>query len=124
MHCFLSIVIKMCLAVLIIITPIPSSTTLYQRTIEKHQIIAYSHDQLTYLSRSQLCNNLMGLPPGSIKRIRELKLNKKRVRIKQRKTNTINHTNLRNHMQINITNKVRQRQNKKIPVCYNQYEIN
>ena len=57
----------------------PSSTTLYQRTIEKHQNITYSHDQLTYLSKSQLCNNLTGLQPGSIKRIRELKLNKKRV---------------------------------------------
>ena len=115
MHCLLSIIIKMCLANLIVITPIPSSTALYQRRMEEHHNITYSHDQLTYLSKSQLCYNLTGLPPGSIKRIRELKVNKKRVRIKQQKTSTINHANLRNLKQINTTNEVRQQQTKEFP---------
>ena len=72
----------MCLANLIIITPTPSSTTLYPKTPEKNEITTYSHDQLTYLSKSQLCKNLTGLAPGSIRRIRELQLNKRRIRIK------------------------------------------
>ena len=94
----------MCLANLIIITPKPSSTALDRETKEKHQSITYSHDQLLYLSKSQLCNNLTGLPPGSIKRIRELKLIEY----------SINHANLRNLKQVNTTFKVRNQQTKKL----------
>ena len=72
MHHFLSIIIKMCLANLIIITPTPSSTTLYPITLEKNESTTYSHDELIYLSKSQLSKNLTGLPPGSIRRIRDL----------------------------------------------------
>ena len=86
MQDFLFTIIKMCLANLIIIQPTPTSTVQYPRATRKHNSIAYSHDQLTYLSKSQLCKNLIGLPPGSIRRIRDLQLNKKRIKIKQKKT--------------------------------------
>ena len=59
-----------------------SSTVLYQTTIGEHQNTTYDHDQLMYLSKLQLCNNLTGLPLESIKQIREQKLNKKRVKTK------------------------------------------
>ena len=113
MQYFLIIIIKMCLANLIIITTTPSSTALYPKTIEKHEIITYNHDQLTNLSKSQLWKNLGGLPPGTIRRIRDLQLNKKRIRIKHRKTSAINHANLRNLRQVNTTNEVRQQEIKK-----------
>ena len=113
MQYFLGTIIKMCLANLIIITPTPSSTVPYSRTIEKHETITYSHDQLTYLSKSQLCKKLIGLPPGSIRRIRDLQLNKKRIKIRQKKTSTINHANLRNLRQVDTTNGVEQHEIKK-----------
>ena len=113
MHDFLGTIIKMCLANLIIITPTPSSTVQDSRTIEKHETITYSHDQLTYLSKSQLCKNLIGLPPGSIRRIRDLQLNKKRIKIKQKKTSTINHVNFRNLRQVDKTNEVQQHKTEK-----------
>ena len=69
---------------------------------------------MTYLSKSQLCNNLTGLPSGLIKGIRELKLNKRRVRIGHWKTKSINHANLRNLKQVNTTNEVKHQQTKKL----------
>ena len=108
MQNFLSTIIKMCLANLIIIQPTPSSTVQYSRATGKHDSITYSHDQLTYLSKSQLCKNLIGLPPGSIRRIRDLQLNKKRIKIKQKKTSTINHANFRNLKQVDTTNEIEQ----------------
>ena len=108
MQNFLSTIIIMCLANLIIIQPTPSSTVQYSRATGKHDSITYSHDQLTYLSKSQLCKNLIGLPPGSIRRIRDLQLNKKRIKIKQKKTSTINHANFRNLKQVDTTNEIEQ----------------
>ena len=108
MQNFLGTIIKMCLANLIIIKPTPSSNVQYPRTIGKQDTITYSHDQLTYLSKSKLCKNLIGLPPGSIRRIRDLQLNKKRIKIKQKKTSTINHANFRNLRQVDTTNEVKQ----------------
>ena len=105
MQDFLGTIIKTCLANLIIIKPTPSSNVQYPRTIGKQDTITYSHDQLTYLSKSQLCKNLMGLPPGSIRRIRDLQLNKKRIKIKQKKASTINHANFRNLRQVDTTTK-------------------
>ena len=113
MQDFLFTIIKMCLANLIIIQPTPTSTVQYPRATRKHNSIAYSHDQLTYLSKSQLCKNLIGLPPGSIRRIRDLQLNKKRIKIKQKKTSTINHANLRNLRQVDTTNEIDQHEIKK-----------
>ena len=108
MQDFFGTIIKMCIANLIIIKPTPSSTVQYPRTIGKQDAITYSHDQLTYLSKSQLCKNLIGLPPGSIRRIRDLQLNKKRIKIKQKKTSTINGANFRNLRQVDTTNEIEQ----------------
>ena len=46
MHYFLSIIIKMCLANLIIITPTPSSTTFYPKTQESNETTTYSQNEL------------------------------------------------------------------------------
>ena len=112
MHYILSITIKMCLANQIIITPTPSSTNLYHKTPEKNEITTYSCDQLIYLSESQLCKNLTGLALGSIRRIRDLRLNKKRVRIKPVKTRSTNQANLRNLRQVITSNEVKQHKQK------------
>ena len=98
----------MCLANLIIIKPTPSPDVQYPRTIGKQDTITYSHDQLTYLSKSQHCKNLMGLPPGSIGRIRDLQLNKKKIKMRQKKAGTINRANFRNLRQVDTTNEVNQ----------------
>ena len=50
----------------------------------------------------------MGLPPGSIGRIRDLQLNKKKIKIKQKKAGTINHANFRNLRQVDTTSEVNQ----------------
>ena len=79
MYLFLSIIIKMCLANLTVITPTPSLNNLYpkvQESNETKEITTYSCNELIDLSKSQLSKNLTGLPPGSIKKIRDLRLNK------------------------------------------------
>ena len=111
MYYFLSIIIKMCLANLIVITPTPSSTTLYpkaQESNETNEITTYSHNELINLSKSQLSKNLTGLPPGSIRKIRDLRLNKKRIKIKHHKTRSTNQANLQNLRQVITTNEVKQ----------------
>ena len=97
----------MCLANLIIITPTLSSTTFYPKTQESNETTTYSHDELIYLSKSQLSKNLTGLPPGSIRKIRDLRLNKKRIKIKHHKTRSTNQANLRNLRQVITTNEVK-----------------
>ena len=96
MYYFLSIIIKMCLANLIIITPTLSSTTFYPKTQESNETTTYSCNELIYLSKSQLSKNLTELPPRSIRKIRDLRLNKKRIKIKHHKTRPTNQANLRN----------------------------
>ena len=108
MHYFLSIIIKMCLANLTIITPTPSSTIVYPKTPEKNKITTYSCDQLIYLAKSQICNNLTGLARGSIRRIRDLWLNKKGIRIKHQNIRSTSQANLRNLRQVITTNEVKQ----------------
>ena len=75
MHLFLSIIIKMCLANLIVITPTPSLINLYPKAQESNvtkEITTYSHNELIGLSKLQLSKNLIGLSPGSIRKIRDL----------------------------------------------------
>ena len=112
MYCFLSIIIKMCLANLIVITPTPSSTTLYPKTQESNETATYSCNELIYLSKSQLSKNLTGLPPGSIRKIRDLRLNKKRTKKKHCRTRSTNQANLQNLRQVITTNEVKQHEKK------------
>ena len=107
MYFFLSIIIKMCLANLIVITLTPSLNNLYpkvQESNETKEITTYSHNELIDLSKSQLSKNLTGLPPGSIRKIRDLRLNKKRIIIRQHKTRSTNQANLCNLRQVITTN--------------------
>ena len=115
MYYFLSIIIKMCLANLIVITPTPSSTTLYpkaQESNETNEITTYSCNELIDLSKSQLSKILTGLPPGSIRKIRDLRLNKKRIKIKHHKTRSTSQANLQNLRQVITTNEVKQHEKK------------
>ena len=72
----------------------------------------YSHIELIDLSKSQLSKNLTGLPPGSIRKIRDLRLNKKRIKIKHHKTRSTNQANLQNLRQVITTNEVKQHEKK------------
>ena len=99
----------------IYITPITSSTNLYpkvQETNETKEITTYSHNELIVPSKSQLSKSLTGLPPGSIKKIRDLRLNKKRIKIKHHKTRSTNQANLQNLRQVITTNEVKQHEKK------------
>ena len=115
MYFFLSIIIKMCLANLIVITPTPSLNNLYpkvQESNETKEITTYSCNELIDLSKSQLSKNLTGLPPGSIRKIRDLRLNKKRINLRQHKTRSTNQANLQNLRQVITTNEVKQHEKK------------
>ena len=78
----------------------------------KQEITTYSHSELIDLSKSQLGKNLTGLPPGPIRKIRDLRLNKKRIKIRQHKTKSTNQANLQNLRQVITTNEVKQNEKK------------
>ena len=105
----------MCLANLIVITPTPSLINLYpkaQESNETKEITTYSRSELIGLSKSQLSKNLTGLLPGSIRKIRDLRQNKKRIIIRQHKTIPTNQANLWNLRQVITTNEVKQHEKK------------
>ena len=64
--------------------------------------------KLMKLQPTVASKNLTGLPPGSIRKIRDLRLNKKRIKIKHHKTRSTNQANLQNLRQVITTNEVKQ----------------
>ena len=103
----LSIIFAMCKPNLIVISPTPGakrSQPLSNNIIDRPIKYSYNHEQLINMSYLKYCKNLLNLSAGTIKTIRDLWLNRWKIRTKICEKTAEKQANIRNLRQVPTVN--------------------